>query len=194
MKRISHTNHSLLRSIIAAVLALGCFVSPLLAASAFADGWYCPSCGRNDDGYFCPKDGIRKPSGLDSTSVGGVSKYDAKDLDAVYAPVDLTSLTPYFEGVIDAFTDGIKDTMGNTYRTGIRGYMSSSDGSRFDCFHIWDIDPTSPIVAAESKIKKTGTVKSMSNLPVEKNLLYEKKYDILKYTYRDHAAVRQIGV
>ena len=139
MKRISHTNHSLLRSIIAAVLALGCFVSPLLAASAFADGWYCPSCGRNDDGYFCPKDGIRKPSGLDSTSVGGVSKYDAKDLDAVYAPVDLTSLTPYFEGVIDAFTDGIKDTMGNTYRTGIRGYMSSSDGSRFDCFHIWDI-------------------------------------------------------
>ena len=27
-----------------------------------------------------------------------------------------------------------------------------------------------------------------------KDLLYEKKYDILKYTYRDHSAVRQIGV
>ena len=63
----------------------------------------------------------------------------AKDLDAAYAPVDLTSLTPYFEGVIDVFTDGIRDTMGNTYRTGMRGYMSTSDSSRFDCFHIWDI-------------------------------------------------------
>lgn len=74
-----------------------------------------------------------------SVLLGDTILKEEKDLYATYAPVDLTSLTPYFEGVIDAFTDGIKDTMGNTYRTGMRGYMSTSDSSRFDCFHIWDI-------------------------------------------------------
>ena len=73
MKRISHANHSLLRGMIAAVLALVCFASPLLAASAFADGWYCPNCGRYNDSNFCPKDGIRKPSDLDSTPVGSAA-------------------------------------------------------------------------------------------------------------------------
>lgn len=61
-----------------------------------------------------------------------------KDMYAACAPVDLTSLTPYFEGTIDVFTDGMTDTMGNTYRTGMRGYMSTSDTS-FDCYNIWDI-------------------------------------------------------
>ena len=56
-----------------------------------------------------------------------------------YAPVDLTSLNPYFEGTIDVFTDGISDTMGNHYSSGIRGYMSASDVDYFDCYNIWDI-------------------------------------------------------
>lgn len=62
-----------------------------------------------------------------------------KDMYAACAPVDLASLTPYFEGTIDVFTDGATDTMGNTYRTGMRGYMSTSDASHFDCYNIWDI-------------------------------------------------------
>ena len=70
MKRISHTKHSLLRSVIAALLALVCFASPLLVASAYAAGWYCPSCGRYNDNNFCPKDGTRKPSDLESNAKG----------------------------------------------------------------------------------------------------------------------------
>ena len=40
MKRISHINHSLLRGVIAALLALVCFASPLFMGSASAAGKY----------------------------------------------------------------------------------------------------------------------------------------------------------
>ena len=53
-----------------------------------------------------------------------------------FAPVDLTSITPYYEGYIDVFTGGATDTLGNHYNTGIRGYMSTSDSN---CYCIWDI-------------------------------------------------------
>lgn len=35
-----------------------------LVLPAFADGWYCPSCGRYNDSNFCPKDGTKKPADL----------------------------------------------------------------------------------------------------------------------------------
>ena len=59
-----------------------------------------------------------------------------KDSYLQYAPVDLTSLTPYYEGYISVFTDGATDIMGNYYSTGIRGYM---DTSWDNCYNIWDI-------------------------------------------------------
>ena len=74
-----------------------------------------------------------------SVLLGDTILKEEKDLYATYAPVDLTFLSPYFEGVIDVFTDGIRDTMGNTYHTGIRGYLSTSRKNDMDCFHIWDI-------------------------------------------------------
>lgn len=61
-----------------------------------------------------------------------------KERYSTFAPVDLTSIVPYYEGSIDVFTDGATDTMGNHYSTGMRGYMSTSD-SGFNCYNIWDI-------------------------------------------------------
>ena len=53
------------------------------------------------------------------------------------APVDLTSIAPYYSGYIDAFTDGATDIMGNYYNTGIYGIMSKSDN--VNCFNLWNI-------------------------------------------------------
>lgn len=49
-----------MRKIFALVLTLLLAASFVLAA--FADGWYCPSCGRYNDSNFCPKDGTKKPA------------------------------------------------------------------------------------------------------------------------------------
>lgn len=51
-------------------LALTLILLAALILPAFADGWYCPSCGRYNDNNFCPKDGTRKPSDLESTAKG----------------------------------------------------------------------------------------------------------------------------
>ena len=55
-------------------LALTLILVAALILPAFADGWYCPSCGRYNDNNFCPKDGTKKPTDLDknvSESRGG---------------------------------------------------------------------------------------------------------------------------
>ena len=39
-----------------------------LVLPAFADGWYCPSCGRYNDSNFCPKDGTKKPADLGTSA------------------------------------------------------------------------------------------------------------------------------
>lgn len=62
-----------------------------------------------------------------------------QDKYASFEPVDLTSITPYYQGAIEVFTDGETDTMGNNYRTGIRGYMGESDAQNYECYDIWDI-------------------------------------------------------
>ena len=72
MKRNAHLGHSLPRGVIAALLAL--ILATALALPAFADGWYCPDCGRYNDSNYCPKDGTKKPTDLDenvSESWGG---------------------------------------------------------------------------------------------------------------------------
>ena len=72
MKRNAHFGHSLPRGVIAALLAL--ILATALALPAFADGWYCPSCGRYNDNNFCPKDGTQKPSDLETNATGRGSK------------------------------------------------------------------------------------------------------------------------
>ena len=62
-----------------------------------------------------------------------------KDIYTACAPVDLTTLTPYFEGYISVLTGEVTDTLGNTYHSGLKGHMYESDASEFDCYHIWDI-------------------------------------------------------
>lgn len=65
-----------------------------------------------------------------------------KDRYFTFAPVDITSIVPYFEGTIDIITNAvITDTLGNQYSTGIRGYASVEDSDTFDwnCYCIWDI-------------------------------------------------------
>lgn len=51
-------------------LALTLILVVALILPAFADGWYCPNCGRYNDSNFCPKDGTRKPSDLESNAAG----------------------------------------------------------------------------------------------------------------------------
>lgn len=66
----------------------------------------------------------------------------AKDLYETYRPVNLTDLTPYTShGYINVFTDGVKDTMGNFYETGLNGPMDPP-GNTFsvgECSLTWDI-------------------------------------------------------
>ena len=62
-----------------------------------------------------------------------------KDKYASFAPVDLTSISPYFEGSISVFTSSKKDITGKSYSTGIYGYLSPSDSEYHDCYNIWDI-------------------------------------------------------
>ena len=62
-----------------------------------------------------------------------------KDIYTACIPVDLTTLTPYFEGYITVLTGEVTDTLGNTYHSGLKGYMYESDASKFECYNIWDI-------------------------------------------------------
>ncbi len=56
-------------------------------------------------------------------------------------PVDLTSLEPYYEGAVTIERNGLTDTLGNRYSSGLRGYMAPGDPAKYniDCFSIWDI-------------------------------------------------------
>ena len=62
-----------------------------------------------------------------------------KDIYTACAPVDLTTLTPYFEGYISVLTGEVTDTLGNTYHSGLQGYRYKSDAAKLDCYNIWDI-------------------------------------------------------
>lgn len=60
---------------------------------------------------------------------------------AISDVVDLTSITPFYEGTIEVFKNGITDTLGNRYSTGLRGYMSPGDTDKYNvsCYNVWDI-------------------------------------------------------
>ena len=131
MKRISHTKHSLLRSMIAAVLALVCFVSPLLVASAFADGWYCPSCGRYNDSNFCPKDGTGKPSDLKSNATGGGLKSGKKGHGVLRSDYDRQSEGGKAGPTYDVFGSSIsKESIASIK------FLNSLAGAPYDA---WDV-------------------------------------------------------
>lgn len=70
-------------------------VTLLLAASfllpAFADGWYCPSCGRYNDNNFCPKDGTSKPSDLKSNATSSRPKSGKKGHGVLRSDYDARS-------------------------------------------------------------------------------------------------------
>ena len=104
----------------------------LAFAAASADGtWYCPQCGRLNDGNFCPADGTRKPDGLNGAAA-----------PAAAAPTDLMFLTPYYiSSGVEIVQKPIRDTMGNRYSSCIRGYNSPEEAYKYnsDCCAIWDI-------------------------------------------------------
>lgn len=60
-------------------LALTLILVAALILPTFADGWYCPNCGRYNDSNFCPKDGTGKPSDLESNAKGGGPEYAAAE-------------------------------------------------------------------------------------------------------------------
>lgn len=43
----------------------------LSAGAALADTWYCPECGQQNDGNFCPNDGTKRPEG--GSSLGSLT-------------------------------------------------------------------------------------------------------------------------
>ena len=92
---------------------------------------YCSNCRRpvSSDYIFCPY----CLNSLHSTKTDECENEN----HSVSATVDLTSITPYYLGCTDVFTDGATDIMGNYYNTGICGIMSKSDN--VNCFNLWDI-------------------------------------------------------
>lgn len=71
-------------------------------------------------------------------------------------PVDLTTLEPYYEGSVTIETNGIRDTMGNRYRSALRGYMSPGDPLKYgiDCFSVWDLGGQYRTLTATGIIRK----------------------------------------
>ena len=127
--------------------------------------WYCPLCGRENDLNFCPVDGTKKP---DDLSAGDSQANDA---------VDLTSLSPYYEGTVEIFRDGIVDIMGNYYDTGIRGYMSLADADRVNCYDVWDIGGQYKTLTATGIIRekdKGSSCKGIVRIYGDNKLLFER--------------------
>ena len=56
------------------ILFIMVFCLSAVGSALGASYWYCPSCGRLNDGNFCPNDGVKKPSdvGGSGSSYGGV--------------------------------------------------------------------------------------------------------------------------
>lgn len=78
-----------MRKLFALILTL--LLAAALILPTFADGWYCPSCGRYNDNNFCPKDGTKKPSDLKSNAVGGGSKSGKKGYGVLRSDYDAQS-------------------------------------------------------------------------------------------------------
>ena len=70
--------------------------------------------------------------------------------------VDLTSLEPYYDGSIQIERNGLTDTLGNKYRSGLRGYMAPGDPQKYnlDCYCIWDIGGRFRTLTATGIIRK----------------------------------------
>lgn len=82
--------------------------------------------------------------------------------------VDLTALSPYYDGDVAIERSGLTDTLGNQYKTGLRGYMSLSDASLYNanCYCIWDIGgnyrtltATGIVLKKDSGSKREGSYK-----------------------------------
>ena len=73
-------------SLVVTLLLVASFILP-----AFADGWYCPSCGRYNDSNFCPKDGTKKPSDLESNAAGGGLRSGKKGHGVLRSDYDVQS-------------------------------------------------------------------------------------------------------
>lgn len=50
-----------------------------VTSAALADTWYCPQCGRLNDGNFCPKDGQANPLSSSSSSSGSSTPVKTKE-------------------------------------------------------------------------------------------------------------------
>ncbi len=90
----------------------------------------------------------------------------AKD---ILNPVNLLSLNAYYEGSIEFELNGIKDTMGNSYSSAIRGYASLADVKKYgwNCYCIWDIG------GKYKTLEATGIIRSK-----DKGSKYEGSYKI----------------
>lgn len=64
-------------------LALVLILAAIMLLPAYADGWYCPSCGRYNDSNFCPKDGTKKPSDLNTSASKSKPKYSLRAGDSI---------------------------------------------------------------------------------------------------------------
>ena len=70
-----------------------------------------------------------------------------------YAPVNLAYIDPFYEGAVEIFSDGITDNMGNSYESGIRGYMSPSDEG-FECYATWHLDGKYDTMTAKGIVRQ----------------------------------------
>ena len=85
-----------------------------------------------------------------AVSSAGAIRYDSN------SPVDLTWIEPYYEGAVQIERNGLTDTLGNRYQSGLRGYMSPGDPAKYDmdCFSIWDIGGQFRTLTATGIVRK----------------------------------------
>ena len=92
-------------------------------------------------------------SGAANTSGNNQYRQQAEQVDD---SIDLTSLSPYYEGNVQIERYGLTDTLGNRYKSGLRGYMAPGDTSKYNinCYSIWDIGGKYSTLTATGIIRK----------------------------------------
>lgn len=102
-----------------------------------------------------------------------------KDYYLTFAPVDLTSIVPYFEGAIDIRTGAgvVTDTLGNQYSTGVIRGFADVKNSDWNCYCIWDIGGKYNLLTATGIIldfEKGSNCEGSLKIYGDGILLYEK--------------------
>lgn len=141
------------KEVIAVILAIAVVI--ILAVTVAGAGML-PDPVKLLDDAMQPNESSRDTTANSQQSAASSPYTAVQAAEESYAPVDLTSLEPYYEGAVEIERNGLTDTLGNKYRSGLRGYMSPGDPEKYnmDCFCIWDIGGQYRTLTATGIVRK----------------------------------------